>query len=356
MVETFEHGCSRKMKVLVTGATGFLGSYIVDHSFAEKDSVRVLVRKNSNCEYLKKYSDLEYVTGDLLDKEALKKAVEGIDIVYHSAARATDWGSRKQFHEANYIGSKNVLEACLAAGVKRLVYISSPGVVFDFTDQKMIDESYPYPEKFGNYYAEAKAKAEKLILDSNGKNGLTTVSLRPHAIWGPRDVTGFFPRIVRMLKEKKLKDFTEGKEVMLDMCYVTNIADACILAGRSNKAGGKAYFIIDDDTVDSWKFLDRVADQFEIPRLSKKLSLRAAKTAASVFELLWKIPYLAENYPPPITRYALEMMTHSTTYTIDAAKRDLGYSPGVSVDEGLRRLKEWVREIGGVNEFIKDAK
>jgi len=171
------------MKVLVTGATGFLGSYIVDHSFKQNDSVRVLVRSTSNCEYLKKYREIKYVTGDLLDRDALSRAVEGVDIVYHSAARATDWGSRRQFLEANYTGSKNILEACQAAKVKRLVYISSPGVVFDFTDQEMIDESYPYPEKPGNFYAESKIMAEKLILDANGKDGLTTVSLRPHAIW-----------------------------------------------------------------------------------------------------------------------------------------------------------------------------
>ncbi|MCP4118667.1 MAG: NAD-dependent epimerase/dehydratase family protein [Desulfobacteraceae bacterium] len=344
------------MKVLVTGATGFLGSHIVDHSFRQNDSVRVLVRKTSNRDYLKRYPELEYVTGDLLDIDALKKAVEGVDIVYHSAARATDWGSRRQFMEANYTGSKNVLEACLGAKVKRLVYISSPGVVFDFKDQEMIDESYPYPEKPGNFYAEFKARAEKLILQANGKSGLTTVSLRPHAIWGPRDVSGFFPRFVRMLKERRLKDFTGGKTVLLDMCHVTNAADACILAGRSDKAAGKAYFITDGQTVDSWKFLDRVADLFEIPRLDKKLNLRFAKLTASIFEIIWRIPRLAENHPPPITRYALEMMTHSTTYSIDAAKRDLGYSPGVSVDKGLALLKKWIDGNGGVDGFIRSAR
>ncbi len=344
------------MKVLVTGATGFLGSYIVDHSFRQKDRVRVLVRDTSNCDYLKRYKNLEYVTGDLLDRRALGKAVEGVDIVYHSAARATDWGSRRQFLTANYIGSKNILEACLAAKVKRLVYVSSPGVVFDFTDQEMIDESYPYPEKPGNFYAESKARAEKLILDADGKDGLTTVSLRPHAVWGPRDVSGFFPRIIRMLKEKRLKDFTGGKTVLLDMCYVTNAADACILAGRSDKVGGNAYFITDGQTVDSWKFLDRVADLFEMPRLTKKMNPGFAKIMALIFEMIWRIPYLAENYPPPITRYALEMMTHSTTYSIDAAVRDLGYSPGVNVDKGLVLLKEWINRNGGVDGFIRTAR
>ena len=117
------------MKVMITGASGFLGSYIVDNCIKNGDTVRVLVRKTSNTEYLDNYPDIEYVYGSLEDIESLNKAVKDVDVVYHSAARATDWGSYKQFYDANYIGTLNVLNACLRNKVKKLIYVSSPSVV-----------------------------------------------------------------------------------------------------------------------------------------------------------------------------------------------------------------------------------
>jgi nucleoside-diphosphate-sugar epimerase len=344
------------MNVLVTGASGFLGGHIVDRSIAKKDTVRVLVRKTSDCGRLRKYKNIEYAYGDLTDREAVMKAVRGTDIVYHSAARATDWGTREQFLQANFIGTRNILDACVAGGVKRLVYVSSPGVVFDYTSLEKIDESCPYPEKFANYYAEYKAMAERLVLAANGTGRLTTVALRPHAIWGPGDVSGFFPRILRKVKEKKIRDFSCGKTVLLDMCHVTNAAAACILAGRSKRAAGKAYFITDGQTVDAWRFIDRVSDLFNVPRINKKINPRVASAAAAVFELVWKIPGLAENYPPPITRYAIALMSHSTTYSIEAAKKDLGYRPLMTVDRGLALLKQWVDDNGGIDAFVRNAR
>lgn len=159
-----------------------------------------------------------------------------------------------------------------------------------------------------------------------------------------------------MLKEQRLRDFSGGKTVLLDMCYVTNAASACILAGRSKKAAGRAYFITDGQTINTWQLIDRVSDLFHIPRLKKKINPRLARGAAFLFELIWKLPYLAERYPPPITRYAIELMSHSTTYSIEAAKNDLGYKPLVDVDRGLILLKQWVDEQGGIDVFIRHAR
>ncbi|MGE5421761.1 MAG: NAD-dependent epimerase/dehydratase family protein, partial [Ignavibacteriales bacterium] len=173
------------MKVMITGASGFLGSYIADNCLDEGDEVRTLVRTTSPLGYLRKYPGIQFCYGSLSDTESLEKATRGVDVVYHAAARSSDWGTYKMFEEANYIGTVNILNACQKNNVERLVYISSPSVVFDYKDEINISETYPYPKKFANHYSETKAKAEQLVLEANMPGGLTTVALRPHAIWGP---------------------------------------------------------------------------------------------------------------------------------------------------------------------------
>lgn len=342
------------MKVLITGATGLLGSHIVDSALKKGYKVRVFVRKTSDMSYLSNL-DIEIAYGTLSDQESLLLATENIDIVYHSAARVSDWGTRQQFIETNYIGTKNIIDACKKNFVKRLIYISSPSVVFDYKDEINIDETYPYPKKFANYYSEAKALAEKDVTAAHNPGSLETVILRPHAIWGPRDKTGVFPRLLLKIKEGKLKNFSEGKKVFVDTSYVTNAADACILAGESKTAGGKIYFIANDDPIDIWSFMDKICETFKIKPIEKTISQKFLKFIVAIIEFIWKLPYIAKNFPPPLTKYAIGILTHSTTYDLSAAKKDLNYKPSVNNEEGVRKLKEWVDQIGGLDEFFRNA-
>jgi nucleoside-diphosphate-sugar epimerase len=341
------------MKVLVTGASGFLGSHIVDACIEQGDTVRVLVRASSDISYLKKYNSIEYATGSVEDGASLLGAVDGIDAVYHSAARSADWGTRRQFHLANYLGTKNMLDACRAGHVKRLVYVSSPSVVFDYHDETFIDETQPYPRRYANFYAETKAEAEKLVLAANGGGELTTVALRPHAIWGPRDRIGFFPQILSRIRAGKFKDLSGGREVLVDLCYAENAARACILAAESSRAEGRAYFITDNEPQSIREFTARVCALFDLPVPTGTVNPGTAMAAARLIETIWRLPGLAGKKRPPLTRYAVGMLSCSATYSIKAAQRDLGYQPVIDVSTGLRILKEWIDETGGIDEFLK---
>jgi 2-alkyl-3-oxoalkanoate reductase len=360
------------MKVMITGATGFFGSYIAELCVKQKDQVRVLVyiaelcvkqkdqvrvlvKKTSNLEFLKQFPGIEYVYGSLNDAVSIERAVKGMDVVYHAAARVVDWGTKKQFMEANYEGTKLIVDACKRHEVKKLVFVSSPSVVFDYKDEIMIDESYPYPAKFANYYSEAKALAEQYVVKSHDPDGLQTVVIRPHALWGPRDTSGFMPRVIAKIKEGKIKDFSGGKKVMVDMCYALNGAEACLLAAKSKISGGKIYFISDDEPVDVCKFFNTLSERLQIPGIHQRISKKFLTTIVWIIEIIWKLPFLAKNYAPPLTKYAIGVLTNSTTYTLDAAKKDLGYNPKVSVEKGLDNLIKWIEEIGGIDEYTKNV-
>jgi nucleoside-diphosphate-sugar epimerase len=344
------------MKALVTGATGFLGSYIVDKCVEQGDRVRCLVRESSDLDYLKKYEDVELSYGSLMDEDAIDKAMEGIEIVYHTAARSADWGTRNQFWESNYLGAIHILNSCRKMGVRRLVYVSTPGVVYDYTDHILIDESQPYPREFANYYCEAKARAEQEILAANDPRGLITVAIRPHAIWGPRDRIGFIPRIVNRIVHRQMVRIIGANNGSVDMTYVTDVADVCILAGKSKECAGRPYFVSDGAETRTGEFLNELCETLDLPKPFIPLPKSIAWGIAYVSDFTWRIPYLAKNFEPLITRYALGMATNRTTHNISAAKRDLGYEPKVNVELGLKLLKKWIDENGGVEALIRHVK
>jgi nucleoside-diphosphate-sugar epimerase len=343
------------LKVLVTGASGFLGSYIVDQCLTEGNTVRVLVRRNSDLSYLKTLKDIEIVFGDMSEKHSLPRALEGVEVIHHSAARVFDFGSRKQFYDTNVLGTLNLLNAARMQGTKRMIYISSPSVLMDMNDQVNLDESFPYPKKFINLYSETKAEAEQLVLEANTPN-FVTCSLRPRAIWGPRDRTGFLPKIIAKIASGKLRDISGGKKILASLCYCENAALASVLAAKSNSVGGKAYFITDQENVDVWEFASVIAQTFNLPAITKTVHPAVAKALAGMIDSIWKLPALSHHYSPPISRYSVGLLTLSGTFSSSAATRDFNYVPKVNQLAGLSLLKKWVDEIGGVSEFIRQVK
>ncbi|MFT7520901.1 MAG: nucleoside-diphosphate-sugar epimerase, partial [Kiritimatiellia bacterium] len=187
------------MRAFVTGGSGFLGSHIVDACLARADAVVALVRPTSDTTYLDSL-DVQMVVGDLSDERALARMLHGVDVIYHAAARVLDYGTREQFFEANVRGTERLLSAARAAGVPRFVFISSPSVVMNGADQVDVDERVPYPSRFLNLYSQTKAIAEQRVIASNG-DGLTTCSLRPRGIWGPRDLRGAMPKMIKRMRD-----------------------------------------------------------------------------------------------------------------------------------------------------------
>ena len=244
------------MNALVTGGGGFLGGAIVRLLRQRGDSVRSLARGD--------YPGLrdlgvEQIRGDLADPEAVRRAVEGCDVVFHVAAKAGIWGPFEDFHRINVEGTRNVIAACRATGSRRLVYTSSPSVVFDGRDMEGVDESAPYAERFEAPYPATKAEAERLVLAANDAD-LATVALRPHLIWGPGD-NHLVPRIIARARAGRLRRIGRRPN-LVDSIYIDNAAEAHLLAADRLAPGapiaGRAYFISQGEPRPLWDLVNRI--------------------------------------------------------------------------------------------------
>ena len=322
------------MKTLVTGGGGFLGSAIVRMLRQRGQAVRSLSRQWYP--HLNEL-DVEQFQGDLTDSATVERAVDDCDLVYHVAAKAGVWGRYRDFFAANVTGTENVLNACRKLGVQRLVFTSSPSVVFHGGDMEGVDESVPYPKKFEAYYPQTKALAEQMVLAANCPN-LATVALRPHLIWGPGD-PHLIPRLLERARKGKLRRIGRTAK-KVDVIHVDNAAHAQILAGDRLEPGspiaGKAYFLSQGEPVVLWDFINRILERANLPPVQKSISFSMAWTAGMLFEALYRLLRLKGE--PPITRFVARQLATAHWFDISAARRDLGYAPLVSTDEGLQQL------------------
>ena len=321
------------MKALVTGGGGFLGGAVVRQLRQHGREVRSFTR--SAYPWLDELG-VEQVLGDLADPVAVENAVAGVDGVYHVAARAGVWGRYADYFATNVTGTENVIAACRKHGVRRLVYTSTPSVVHAGGDIAGANESLPYPPHYAAAYPETKALAEKAVLAANGP-ALATVALRPHLIWGPGD-PHLIPRIVERAKAGKLRRIG-SRPVTVDVTYVDNAAEAHLLAANalaSGTAAGKAYFVSNGEPIDLWEFINRVLAAAGVPPVTRTVSVWKAKLAGRLLE--WTYRVLPLPGEPPMTRFVAEQLSTSHWYDITAARRDLGYEPRVTVEEGLARL------------------
>lgn len=334
------------MKALVTGASGFLGGALTRRLVNDGDhETAILVRRTSNLRDLAPVLDrVERVVGDLGDPGSLEQAVAGVDVVFHSAARVDERGTRARFWAENTAATARLLAAARAAGARRFVFVSSPSALMDRDggDQIDIDESVPYPRRYLNHYRETKAAAERLVLKANA-DGFTTCALRPRAIWGAGDRSGPIVRLLERAAAGTLPDLSGGHDVYASLCHVDNIVEAAVLAAAGENVGGKPYFIADAERTDVWGFLGDVAADLGYPRPSRRLDPRVVALMVSVIENLRRIPYLAEHWTPPLSRYSVAVMTRSGTYDTAAATRDFGYRPVMDRDTGMAELKSWIR-------------
>jgi nucleoside-diphosphate-sugar epimerase len=282
------------------------------------------------------------VLADLKDAQAIAEACRGIDCVFHVAGVSGIGGPKRRYHENNVVATWNVLEACRRNRVGRLVYTSSPSVVFDNRDQCGIDESTPYPTKWYGHYSYSKAIAEQAVSAANGQDGLATCSLRPHLIWGPRD-HALLPRLLERARNKRLIRIGDGKN-LIDTVYVENAAAAHLMAADSLSPGspvaGKAYFISQDEPVNCWEWVNRLLSLSGLPPVTKSMSFATAWRIGAGFEFFYKLFRISSE--PPMTRFLAGQFAFSHYYDIGRAKRDFGYRPAISTEEGLKRLQEWM--------------
>ena len=340
-------GAETPVKALVTGAGGFLGGAITRQLVARGDTVHSFSRGS-----YPELTELGVVQfrGDLGSAAAVALAAEECDAVYHVAAKAGSWGAYEDYYRINVVGTEHVLAACRQHGIRDLVYTSSPSVVAHTGDMEGVDESAPYPEHFEARYPETKSQAERLVLAASC-DALHTAALRPHFIWGPRD-TSILPRLIQRSRAGQLRRI-RGPEKLVDVTYIDDAATAHLLAMDSLRAGGssarrvtgKAYFISSGQPIPLWEMIDHLLVAAGEPRVTRSVSPRAALLAGWALEKLHAI--LGREDEPRMTLWVARVMTTAHWFDISAARNDFGYSPSVSLDDGLARLAAWHRTQHG---------
>lgn len=324
------------MKVMVTGGGGFVGGAIIELLLKKGHQVRSFSRGDYPS---LRAQGVETVSGDLTDAAAVSRAASKCEAVFHVAAKVDMWGKENDFVRYNVLGTKNVIEACRANNVGRLIFTSTPSVVFAGRDLKGADESTPFPLSFKAAYPRTKAIAEKMVLAANDAL-LSTVAIRPHLVWGPGD-NHLIPGILERGRIGALRRIGAGDSVV-DFTHVDNVALAHVAAMEKLSAGsplcGKAYFISQEEPMRLWDFADRVLAAHNLPPVNKRVPYWAAYLAAAISELAHTVfPLRGE---PRLTRFLVEEMSTSHWFNISAAKRDFGYRPVVSMEQGFARLRK----------------
>jgi nucleoside-diphosphate-sugar epimerase len=327
------------VKVLVTGGGGFLGRALVRQLVQRGHDVRACGRG--------RYPELdalgvETARVDVRDRPAVRDAVRGAEVVIHAAAKAGVWGDPGEYHAINVAGTDNVVAACRDAGVRRLVYTSSPSAVFDAADHEGAFNDLPYPDTFQAAYPETKAWAERAVLAANASD-LATVALRPHLIYGPGD-PHLLPRLFDRARRGKLRIVGSGTN-RVSVTFVENAARAHVDAAERLEPGaawaGAAYFVDDGEPVALWKWLDDLLARVGLPPVRRRVGERAARVAGAVAERLWRVLPLPGE--PPMTRFVAAQLARSHWYSPEPARAAFGFVPPISPEEAIRLTAEWWR-------------
>ena len=326
---------------VVTGATGQLGSHLVEQLRQAGQTVRAVVRPGSDVAFLKQQG-AELIEGDLKNPSGLARAFEGAATVYHAAARVSDWGPWEIFRDEAVLSTTNVVEACRAARVGRLLHISSISVYGHpkLAPGDRITEDTPLGQHFWmwDYYPRAKLLAEEIAW----KFPNVTV-VRPSWIYGPRDrVT--IPRVIPALLDGRVPLIGPGDN-LLNIIYGGDVARGCILAAGHPGAVRQAYNLCSEGEVTQRGLVDALTEALGVPRVARHVPYGLAMRFAWFREALSRL--MRSATPPPITRRAIYLIGRPTLYSIAKARAELGWSPQVRIQEGVEKALRWYQTVAG---------
>ncbi len=317
------------MHVFVTGGSGFVGGHVIERLVREGHSVSAMARSPRSAEAVRAFGAAP-VQAELGRLRA--EHLAGVDAFVHCAAFVEEYGTRQQFFEANVEGTRNALEAARAAGVRRFVFVGTEAALFDGGDLIAVDESHPYPERHRFLYPETKAEAERLVLAANGPS-FTTISVRPRFVWGPRD-TSVLPAVLRMAADGSFA-WLDGGTQRTSTCHVGNLVHALVLA-LDHGEGGRAYFVTDGRERSMRETLGSLAGTRGVRLPTRSVPSALMRPLAGLVEGLYRL--FGVRRTPPVTAFAIAMMSASVTVRDDRARAELGYAPIVTIEEGLREL------------------
>jgi len=328
------------MNVLVTGGGGFIGFALVQQLVARGDRVTSFSRGDYPA--LRRLG-IEIIRGDLSDQDAIVKACTGRDIVFHVAAKVGVWGPYRAYYQSNVQGTENVVKACLIHSVNRLIFTSSASVVFNGSNIEGMNESLPYPSRQMSHYTATKALAEQCVIAANSSN-LKTLSLRPHLVWGPGD-RHILPGIINRAKAGKLRRIGDDDH-LIDTTYIDNAVSAHICAVKTMEQNpevtGKAYFISNGEPITLMDFINNILKSAGLPPVNYSVSVKTALAVAGLLELVYK--GLGIQTAPRLTRFLVHELSTAHWFDISSARKLLGYSPKVTIKEGLERLAAWFHQ------------
>ena len=316
------------MEVLVTGGTGFLGQHLTKALLERGHGVHLMGRNFAQVESLINAGALP-VPVDLRDSEAVSDACANVEAVYHVGAFSAPWGKRSDFFEINVGGTEAVIAGCLKHHVRRLIYVSSPSVVFNGYDQHNVTEKVSYPRSFASIYSLTKKLGEDAV--NRAASDLEVVILRPKAIFGPGDQS-LLPRLIAAAHQGRLPQIGDGQN-RVDLTYVENVVHALLLSLDASEAKGKTYTITNDEHVPLWEVIRVVLRRLGLSTQLRRVPLPVALAVASLMEARAALT----GKEPMMTRYSAAILGRTQTYDISAARRDLGYTPRVTFAEGMER-------------------
>ena len=324
---------------LITGATGFVGGHLAEARVAPGFRVRALARAGSDASLLE-HLGIELQRGDITDERAVRQAVEGIDTIVHCAAKVGDWGPVEEYRAVNVAALRTLLDACAGRSLQRFVHLSSLGV-YPARNHYGTDETAPLPQSHVDSYTQTKVESEQLALEYHRRHGVPVVVLRPGFIYGPRDRT-VLPELIENLRQRRVRWLGGGRRAM-NTIYVANLVDAIFLALEKPNAVGQVYNLTDGESVSKRRFIEalvRWLDLPEPPPLSVPIWL--ARIVAGFMEKRARRKNATK--PPLLTQARVKFLGLNLDFSIEKAKRELGYRPRVTFDQGMQETLAWYRQ------------
>ena len=316
----------------VTGGSGFIGGHLIGRLVADGWNVKALARSDSSAAKVRA-AGAEPVAGDLDDVAAMTAGAQGCDYAFHAAAALGDWGRREDFVRGNVAGTENALRACRDAGVRRFVHIGTEAALLVGQPLVNADETVPLRPDSKAHYSATKAMAERAVLDANG-DGFETVVLRPRLVWGPGDTT-ILPALKEAVEQGRFS-WSGGGGHRTSTTHVENVVEGLVLAATRGEPGN-AYFVTDGEPVVFREFVTELLGTAGVEPPKRSVPLAVAKPLAALSEGIWGV--LGRKSSPPLTRLAVWLSARECTIDISKARRELGYEPVKTIEEGMVELR-----------------